>query len=99
VSVTRAARAAVLALLAVAVLAGALPAAPTAVAGPNRCKVPNVHGFTVARARPRLTGAGCGLGKVHPRHLGPKAVVIAESPQVGALLRRGSKVDLFVRVR
>jgi hypothetical protein len=95
-----ASRAALLALLASAMLLAALPAAPTAAQdGPNRCKVPNVHGLTVAKARPRLIGAGCGLGHVRPNGLGPKAVTIAESPEVGAVLPRYSKVTLFVRLQ
>lgn len=91
---------ALLSLLASSQLLAALPVAPTAAqAGPRPCKVPNVHRLTVAKARARLIAAGCGLGRVRPKHLGPTAVVIAESPEVGTVLPRYSKVTLFVRLQ
>lgn len=99
-SAPRVSRAAPLALLVAAVLASALPATPSAArTGPNRCKVPNVHGLTVAEARPRLLVAGCRLGRLRPKHPSLRATVIAESPEVGTVLPRGSKVTLFLRVK
>ena len=65
----------------------------------RHCKVPRVAGLTVREARPKLEKAGCKLGARHPKHLGPKAVVIATSPQTGAVRPFGTKVSLFLRIR
>jgi beta-lactam-binding protein with PASTA domain len=65
----------------------------------TRCKVPRVAGLTVREARPKLERAGCRLGARHPRHLGPAAVIIATSPQTGALLPLRARVSVFLRIR
>jgi beta-lactam-binding protein with PASTA domain len=68
-------------------------------AGPASCRVPRVAGLTVQEARGKLERAGCRLGARHPKHLGPKAVVIATSPQAGGLLPFGTRISLFLRIR
>lgn len=75
-------------------------AGPTGIyAKATRCKVPRVAGLTAREARPKLERAGCRLGAIHPKHLGPKAVVIATSPQTGVLLPLRAKVSVFLRIR
>lgn len=84
---------------AAALLAIALLPAAAAPAGQRHCRVPRLAGLTVREARPKLEAAGCRLGARHPKHLGPKAVVIATSPQTGAVLPLHARVSVFLRLR
>lgn len=85
--------------LAAALFATVALTAATAPARATRCKVPRVAGLTVREARPKLEAAGCRLGARHPKHLGPAAVIIATSPQTGALRPLRAKVSVFLRIR
>jgi hypothetical protein len=62
------------------------------------CKVPNVKGKTLSAAKRVIARANCRVGTIRGGY--SKTVkrgrVISEKPKVGAVLRRGGKVDLVV---
>jgi hypothetical protein len=64
----------------------------------NACKVPNVRGKTLSRAKRMLANAHCRPGSV--RRAFSKRVkrghVISQSPHLGAVLPAGGRVNLVV---
>ena len=68
-------------------------------ASPPVCIVPKLAGKTLARAKPALKAANCGVGKVTKpkarkgRKLGP-LVVKSSKPSAGKIVEAGSKVNL-----
>lgn len=65
---------------------------------PARCRVPNVRGKTLARARSAIRRARCRTGKVKRTYSGSvkKGRVIKQRPKAAASLRSGAKVNLVV---
>ncbi len=87
------------------VLAGASQRQPSALealgidlgAQPVRCRVPNVVGSTLARAKARIRSAQCRLGHVrHARSSRPRGRIVSQRPRAGQMLPRRSRVDLVV---
>jgi hypothetical protein len=65
---------------------------------PVKCRVPNVIGRTLARARAALARAHCRAGRVTRAFWseGTKGRVIAQHPRAGKRLPQGARVDLLV---
>jgi uncharacterized repeat protein (TIGR01451 family) len=92
---------------------GAAPAAPPPPPPPAQpppprppraatCRVPNVRGRTVARARTLIRRAGCRVGRVSRRRTAAAAAtgrVIGQSPRAGARVRRGTRVNIVLGAR
>jgi hypothetical protein len=64
---------------------------PTHARGATRCRVPRLHGLTLAGARRRLVRAHCRLGRV-TRHHGHHLRVRSQRPKAGAVVRLHAKV-------
>ncbi|HSC50006.1 MAG TPA: PASTA domain-containing protein [Gaiellaceae bacterium] len=69
-----------------------------AVLTPPSCRVPKVVGLALGRARTRVVGAHCGVGKVAKQHAGRKrrGQVVGQSPKAGKRLKAWAKVRLTV---
>ena len=75
------------------VLGGAMPAP-----GPEKfCKVPNLAGKKMGRARSMLRKAGCGAGTVkYARSKRPRGSVTRQTPRKGARLCQGVRVNVVL---
>jgi uncharacterized delta-60 repeat protein len=66
-------------------------------AQPMRCRVPNVVGSTLARAKARIRSAHCRVGRVrHARSSRPRGRVVSQRPRAGRILPLRSRVALVV---
>ena len=66
------------------------------VLAPPSCTVPKVLGLALAKARTRIAGAHCTVGRVARKHAARKqrGKVVGQSPQAGKKLQAGAKVNL-----
>jgi hypothetical protein len=66
--------------------------------GRAACRVPALHGVTLAAARRKLKAADCRLGKVRATtaHPPPTAQITAQTPKAGAIRPAGSRVNVTV---
>ena len=69
---------------------------PSSVVNAPHCLVPRLGAKPLAAARKKLAEADCRLGKVHGRR-GRSALVVSQSPQTGARLAAGAKVNVTLR--
>jgi uncharacterized delta-60 repeat protein len=66
-------------------------------AQPVRCRVPNVVGWTLARAKARIRSAQCRIGRVrHARSSRPRGRIVSQRPRAGRILPLRSRVALVV---
>jgi uncharacterized delta-60 repeat protein len=66
-------------------------------AQPARCRVPNVVGSTLARAKARIRSAQCRIGRVrHARSSRPRGRIVSQRPRAGRILPLRSRVALVV---
>jgi FG-GAP-like repeat/PASTA domain/FG-GAP repeat len=64
---------------------------------PGLCTVQDVRGMQLTRARGTLLRANCRVGKVRVARSGAKRrIILSQEPKFGAVLPRGSKVNLVV---
>ncbi len=63
-----------------------------------KCKVPKVVGLKLAKAKAKIRGAHCGVGKIKKKFSSrkKKGRVLAQKPKPGKTLTSGSKVNLTV---
>ena len=63
-----------------------------------KCKVPKVVGLKLAKAKAKIRGAHCGVGKIKKKFSSrkKKGRVLAQKPKPGKTLTGGSKVNLTV---
>lgn len=64
--------------------------------GPASVQVPNLVGLPLGVARDRLIAVGLRVGTLEQRMEGTAGTVLAQSPLTGALLTRGSAVNLTI---
>jgi hypothetical protein len=69
---------------------------PSSVVNAPHCLVPRLGAKNLAAARKKLIGADCRLGKVHGKR-SRSALVVSQSPQAGARLAAGAKVNVTLR--
>jgi len=64
----------------------------------SKCKVPKVVGLKLAKAKAKIRGAHCGVGKIKKKFSSrkKKGRVLAQKPKPGKTLTGGSKVNLTV---
>lgn len=58
------------------------------------CRVPKLTNLSLAKAKRALAKAGCGLGRVSPKHPGRGWVVHRQGVRAGLRLKRGTKISL-----
>jgi hypothetical protein len=69
---------------------------PPASTPPARCRVPRVVGLTLARAKRRIRGTYCAVGRIRRARSRRVGRVIAQSPRPNVIRRRGYPVNLVV---